>query len=130
MKVIPESKNSKLIGLEASRLGCRVFRNNRGLFLTLDGKNKVRAGLEADYCADWIGFYPMTITKDMVGKKIAVFTSVEAKKSDWVKPKNDTEKGQQKWAEFVTSNGGIGFMCQSAEKMKEKLKDHLTLFNS
>lgn len=67
------------IRLATSRLGARMFRNNRGLFLTLDGERKTRAGLEPNGSSDAIGWTPVTITPAMVGQKVAVFTAIEIK---------------------------------------------------
>ena len=43
-----------------------LFRNNRGLFMTLDGKRKVRAGLEVPGSSDLVGYRSVTVTPDMV----------------------------------------------------------------
>lgn len=64
--------------LKASKLGTVLFRNNVGLFWSLDKKRKVRCGLIKG-SSDLIGFTSIQITQDMVGKKIAVFTAIETK---------------------------------------------------
>ena len=109
----------KNIMLEASRLGMRLFRNNRGLFRTLDGERKVRAGLEAAGASDLIGMTPVVITPEMVGQTVAVFTAVEVKKPSWKSPKTETEIQQQTFIDFVNSQGGIAHFLNNAEKLKQ-----------
>ena len=116
-----ESVIVKQVMIEASRLGARLFRNNRGMFLTIDGLRKVKAGLEAEGASDCIGFTPVTITADMVGQTIAVFTAAEVKKSTWKRPSTETEMKQQNFINFVNKNGGIGFFINCAENLKKEL---------
>ena len=77
-----ESDITQRIRQKASALKGRVFRNNRGLFFTLDKKRKVKAGLEVPGAADLIGWQPITITPGMVGKEIAVICTPEVKKPE------------------------------------------------
>lgn len=52
--------------------------------------------------ADLVGWTPVLVTPDMVGKTVAVFTSLEAK------TENDTVKADQvNWARQVREDGGI-----------------------
>lgn len=107
---VVETNISKRIQIATSILGARLFRNNRGLFLTLDGLRKVRAGLETDGASDLIGFTPVEITADMVGKTIAVFTTIEVKR-----PGGSKTKSQKDFVNFVNKQGGLaGFAtCES-----------------
>lgn len=106
-----ETNISKKIQMATSKLGVRVFRNNRGMFLTLDGSRKVRAGLEVDGSSDLIGFTPVEITADMVGKKIAVFTAIEVKR-----PGGSKTKSQKDFVDFINKQGGLaGFATCEAE---------------
>lgn len=77
-----------------------IFRNNNGKF-----KNKygqwVRFGLGTG-TSDFIGWTIKTITQDMVGLSVAIFTAIEVKASDEV----PTEE-QQKFLDLVKKNGGI-----------------------
>jgi len=104
--------------LEASRLGYRLFRNNRGLFYTQDGR-MVRAGLEAAGASDLIGFVPITVTPDMVGKKLAVMLAVETKRPDWKKPHTKTEGEQENFIRFVNENGGVAMFLTDADDLKK-----------
>ena len=77
-----------------------LFRNNNGKF-----KNKygqwVRFGLGTG-TSDFIGWTVKTITADMVGHSVAIFTAVEVKASD-----EGTSEEQQKFIDLVKKNGGI-----------------------
>lgn len=119
-----ESEVLKKVLLKASKIGARLFRNNRGLFYTMAG-NKVRAGLEAEGASDCIGFIPVVITPEMVGKKVAVFFAVEVKHTQWKKPTTETEEKQAKFIDIISKNGGIAFFCNDAEKIGEKILETL-----
>lgn len=107
---------------EATRAGNRLFRNNRGMFLTLDGKRKVRAGLEADGASDLIGFTVVEITPNMIGQKLAVFTAVEMKKPNFKGPRTETERKQACFLDYIRSRGGIAFFCDNGKKLQELIK--------
>ena len=86
-----------------------TYRNNRGCARTDDGRfirfgipePKGREKPEDKKGGDRIGFDEVVITPDMVGKKIAVFTSIEVKgDGDRLKP------GQVSWHNFVINHGG------------------------
>jgi hypothetical protein len=92
-----------------SRGNVRVFRNNVGM------QNGVRYGL-CNGSSDLIGFTTQTITPDMVGKRIAVFTAIEVK----------TDKGrvsvpQQKFIDLVKNAGGIAGVCRSIDDARALL---------
>lgn len=77
-----------------------IFRNNNGRF-----KNKygqwVRYGLGTG-TSDFIGWTVKEITQDMVGRKVAIFTAIEAKASD-----SKLTTDQKKFIDLVKKNGGI-----------------------
>jgi len=87
-----------------SREGARVFRNNVGLFTTIDGR-KVRTGLCVG-SADLIGWYK--------GRFLACEVKVPGKK-----PKPH----QQNFLDQVNLSGGIGFYATSAEESVDKLRE-------
>ena len=116
----------KRVLLKASELGLRLFRNNRGLFYTLDKKRKVRAGLEAEGSSDLIGIKTITITPEMVGKEIGVFLAVEVKKPSWKKVSTTTEENQQNFINQVIKRGGMGFFINNHEDLEEKIRKCLT----
>ena len=94
------------IRLACSAGSTRLFRNNTGTLKDQHGR-PVQFGL-CKGSADLIGWRSITITPDMVGQKIAVFTSVEVKSSSGrVKPE------QQQWLDAVQAAGGIAGVARS-----------------
>jgi hypothetical protein len=92
------------IRLELGKLkNTRMFRNNVGMI------NGVQFGLCVG-SSDLIGFQSITVTPEMVGQKVAIFTAIEVK----------TEKGkvspeQSKFIDMVNNNGGIGAIVRSVD---------------
>jgi hypothetical protein len=74
---VKESTIQSEVMLEASDQGCKVFRNNVGIATFADG-SKVSYGLCVG-SSDLIGWRAVTITPDMVGQQVAVFTALEVK---------------------------------------------------
>ena len=106
---------------------CRLFRNNvgtgwaggpitktpnsnGGIDVLVRNARPLRAGLVKG-SGDLIGWTTVEITPEMVGKKIAVFTSLEAK----VK-KTRKSPGQINFAEKVQNSGGISGFPSSVEQ--------------
>lgn len=118
-----ETDITNRIMLAISPLGARVFKNVRGLFLTLDGKRKVRAGLQFDGASDLIGFTSVTVTPEMVGRKIAVFTALEVKTQ-----KGRASGAQEKFINLARYHGAIASVvrsdAESASVIREFLKAH------
>ena len=92
------------------------------MFKTIDGARMVRAGLEAEGASDLIGITTITITQDMVGNEIGVFTVAEVKKPSWKKPSGETEKQQQNFINQMEGRGGIGFFINNHEDLEEKVR--------
>jgi hypothetical protein len=84
------------------------MRNNTGTLRDQHGR-PVSFGL-AKGSADLIGWRTVTITPEMVGQQVAVFTSIEVKTSTGrVKPE------QQQWLDAVQAAGGIAGVARSVE---------------
>lgn len=98
-----ETENLNRTIYAAKSDGYLMYRNNTGLFLTLDGQRQVYAGLGKG-THDWIGMKSVIVTPDMVGKKIAVFASIEGKSGQ-----RDMTKEQKIFKDVVISRGGIAF---------------------
>lgn len=111
---------------EASKLGHRLFRNNRGMFLTLDGKRKVRAGLEAEGSSDLIGPIQVTVTPEMVGMKIAIFGVVETKHEGWVYKGTPHERKQKNFLDFVDNFGGIAFFLSDSNRLSAEINSRIS----
>jgi hypothetical protein len=93
----------------------RLFRNNVGLLKLPNGK-RLRYGLH-EGSADLIGWKTVEITPDMVGKRVAIFLSVE------VKTRTGQKRDNQKiWCGTVRAFGGIAGFVKSEEELDELLK--------
>lgn len=100
----------KLIRMEASKNGDRLFPNNVGATRTPTG-----AYLQYGLCkgsSDLIGWTTIEVTPEMVGKKIAVFTAIEVKTTDSLR------KEQKDFLNLVEQSGGIADVARSTEDYK------------
>jgi hypothetical protein len=88
------------IRIACSTGATRLFRNNTGTLRDQHGR-PVQFGL-CKGSADLIGYRTITITPDMVGQQVAVFTSIEVKT-----PTGRIRPEQQQWMETVQAAGGI-----------------------
>lgn len=114
--------------LAAVKKRWRLWRNQRGAG-KLESGNYVRFGLANDSKAigdtlksgDYIGWRPVVITADMVGKVIAQFVSVEFKAEDWMPPPIDTTDlhaaAQYRWAELVNREGGYAVFVSDPDSL-------------
>jgi len=112
--VASEQTIQQHIRLACSIGTCRLFRNNTGTLRDINGR-PVSFGL-CKGSADLIGWRTVTITPEMVGQQIAVFTSIEVKSSSGrVKPE------QQQWLNAVQAAGGIAGVARSVEEAMDLL---------
>jgi hypothetical protein len=88
----------------------RLFRNNTGALKDMHGR-LVRFGL-CQGSSDLIGWRTVTITPDMVGQNLAVFTAIE------VKDKGRPTPEQQRFIEVVRDAGGIAGIARSVDDAK------------
>ena len=96
------------IRLACSTGATRLFRNNTGTLRDQHGR-PVSFGL-ARGSADLIGWRTVTITPEMVGQQVAVFTSIEVKT-----PAGRIRPEQQQWLDAVQAAGGIAGVARSVE---------------
>jgi hypothetical protein len=96
------------IRLTCSTGATRLFRNNTGTLRDQHGR-PVSFGL-ARGSADLIGWRTVTITPEMVGQQVAVFTSIEVKT-----PTGRVKPEQQQWLDAVQAAGGIAGVARSVE---------------
>ena len=103
------------------RLACstgpvRLFRNNTGVLRDANGR-PVSFGL-CKGSGDLIGWTTRTITADMVGQQVAVFTSIEVKAlTGRLRPE------QKLWLEAVAGAGGIAGVARSVADAEALLRD-------
>jgi hypothetical protein len=111
---LSEQRIQQEIRLAISKGDTRVFRNNTGTLRDANGR-PVQFGL-CKGSADLIGWRTVTITPEMVGQRIAVFTSIEVKT-----PTGRLRPEQQQWLEAVQAAGGIAGIARSVEDAKALL---------
>lgn len=118
--VSSESAIQQAIRLAASKLGYVLWRNNRGALKDQRGR-LVRYGVGPDGAGDLIGYAPITITQDMVGKQVAVFVNIEVKRPD-----HKTDKARlQNQIDFISrvrSRGGIAAMLDDPSNLQSPLR--------
>jgi hypothetical protein len=100
------------IRLALSKTGARIFRNNTGAIKDAQGR-LVRFGL-CKGSSDLIGWTPVTITADMVGKKIAIFTAIEVKTFT-----GRATDDQINFLHRLAQDGGIGGIARSVSEAVE-----------
>ena len=115
----------KRILIEATEWGARLFRNDTGQayvgrlvekydssdgrVVTLAGAKRIRYGL-AKGSSDLIGWRPVHVTPDMVGRTLGLIVVVEAK------TKNDRlSREQRNWLEQVSEAGGEAFVVRERD---------------
>ena len=87
----------------------RMFRNQVGQLPDLRTGRPVQFGL-AKGSSDLIGFKTIEVTSDMVGQKLAVFTSIEVKTA-----KGKLTPMQHNWLSCVNKAGGITGVARSVQ---------------
>lgn len=114
------------IRLACSRGNVRLFRNNVALAyvgrvvsrtsmrITLENWRPLHAGLFKG-SSDLVGWKTVTITPEMVGIQIAIFTSLETK------VKTVTSIEQRDWLAAVIAAGGIAAVVRSVEEAERVL---------
>jgi len=93
----------------------RLFRNNTGTLPDPRTGRPVQFGL-ARGSADLIGYRTVTITPDMVGQQVAVFTSLEVKT-----PTGRIRPEQTNWLHTVKRAGGIAAIVRSVDDARDAI---------
>ncbi len=102
-----------------TREDVRLFRNQVGQLPDPRTGRPVQFGL-AKGSADLVGWKTVTITPDMVGQEVAVFTSIEVKTA-----KGRATQYQQAWMDCVEKAGGIAGIARSTEDAVEIVEQGL-----
>jgi len=109
---LSEQRIQQEIRLAVSHGSARLFRNNTGTLRDQNGR-PVQFGL-CKGSADLIGWKRVTITPEMVGSTVAVFTSIEVKT-----PTGRIRPEQQQWLDAVQTAGGIAGVARSVEDAQQ-----------
>lgn len=96
----------------------RLFRNQVGQLPDPRTGRPVQFGL-AKGSADLVGWKTVEVTPDMIGDRIAVFTSLEIKT-----PKGRPTATQQAWMRAVENAGGIAGIARSVEDATDIIERH------
>lgn len=105
-----ESAYMKRLQVAAAKRGVCLYRNNVGMCRADDGRF-IRFGL-APGSADLIGWTPVVITPEHVGKTLAVFTSIETKSR-----RGRVRDEQRAWMDAVIRDGGIARIMREPEEL-------------
>lgn len=107
-----ETKESARIVTQAQKdfPGLRLFRNSTGYCPA----TRIKYGLVPG-SADLIGWAPVKITPDMIGKTVAVFLSVEVKAKDKNGKYCAIQENQKTWARNVTGAGGVALILEEGQ---------------
>lgn len=110
----PESaSNDAVKGWANIRRGV-LYRNRRGM-VDLPSGGKMPYGLGPNGYGDNVGYLPVVITADMVGRTLAVYTMVECKRADQALKDPEAYGDQFKYVEEVRAAGGIAGFARHAE---------------
>ena len=133
----PEAKSSQEVKLRAVDYRCKLFRNNSGCLPNREGV-PVRYGLgniskkhnAKIKSSDEIGFTPVLITPEMVGKTIPVFTALEIK-TDKFKIKDNYREGsreaaQLKFINIIKEAGGLAGFARNSGDVDQIIQEYVT----
>lgn len=85
----------------------RFWRNNTGALFDVTGR-PVRFGVGYPGGSDLIGCVQVTVTPDMIGRRLAVFAAAEVKR-----PSGRVAPHQQRFLDFITEFGGVAGVVRS-----------------
>jgi hypothetical protein len=85
---------------------------------------RVKFGL-VDGSSDLIGWVPITIRQDMLGKQIAAFVAVETKSA-----RGRVQASQQNFVDRVAEAGGVSFIARSTDEAQTKFLEGICQLTS
>lgn len=109
----PESASNDAVKQWANYRNGILYRNRRGMVDMPWGK--MPFGLGPNGYGDNVGYLTITVTPEMVGRKIAVFSMIECKRADKALSTPDTNDHQEKMIQEVRSAGGFAGFARQAE---------------
>ncbi len=96
----------------------RLWRNNSGKLPDPRTGRWVQFGVASPGGSDLIGYRTITITPDMVGQRVAVFTAIEVKT-----PTGRATPAQQHFIDHVRRSGGIAGIVRSVVDAQRVLSE-------
>lgn len=103
-----EAAIQQQIRLALSRAGVVAFRNNIGSYMDPKTGRPIKYGVCNPGGSDLLGWTPVVITPDMVGRTVAVFTAVEVKA-----PAGRATEAQLNFIAQVLKAGGFAGIARS-----------------
>ena len=104
-----ETNRLRSIMLGLSTPGVRLFRNNCGALKDADGR-LIRFGVANPGGSDLIGWRSVTVTPEMVGRKVAVFLAIEVKGE-----RGRATDAQVNFINRVKADGGLAGIARSQQ---------------
>jgi VRR-NUC domain len=113
--------------LQVSKMGVRLWVNTvgtgwfgkvahrKGTNVTLEHARPVDVGFGPG-TSDLIGYTPITVTADMVGKTLAVFTAVEVKS-----PSGRPSEEQLEFLEHIRGGGGLACVARASDDVFKEI---------
>ena len=103
-----EQRIQQEIRIACSHGPVRLWRNNVGRLPDPRTGRWVEFGVGGKGAGDLLGWRTITVTEDMVGQQVAVFTSIEVKTATGrLRPE------QRQWLDVVQAAGGIAGVARS-----------------
>lgn len=111
-----EREIKRALMLDLSNGDTRLFNNPVGVAVFPDG-SRVVYGLHPG-SSDLIGYNTITITPDMVGRRVAVFTAIETKSR-----RGQTRANQANFIRAVREAGGIAGVARDVEDGRQLIHE-------
>ncbi|RYD27405.1 MAG: hypothetical protein EOP89_04825 [Lysobacteraceae bacterium] len=119
-EVMIEANVATRVRLVLQKLGVTLFRNTVGVFFTMDKRtgevSQVRCGL-GNGSSDYIGWTEYVVLPSDVGRRVAIFTAIETKRSKGGRKSED----QERFIARVREVGGIAGFANSPEAAVEAI---------
>lgn len=110
--------NDAIAEWAALKPGLLLGRNKRRLATPPGMHAPIMLGWLIDHSADWVGYRSVLVTPDLVGKRIAQFVAIEAKRPVG----GVVSDGQEKFLNAVIDAGGIAGVARNAEEAEALLR--------
>jgi hypothetical protein len=114
----PEGDTNKAIAKWRNlKPGLMIERNKRRLATPVGYDRPIMLGWDCDGSADWIGWQSVVITPAMLGRRIAAFVAIEAKRADG----GTVQPNQESFLNALKDAGGIAGVARNAQDAEDVL---------